>query len=142
MARAQKERIFAFAMVTHPRVGKISLPEVLMRQIVSFVGLLPTVEEALSMSKKDLARIVGRKKGLKNTQSTLIVRVLCPLLYPSLSFEEHRAMYREAVRAKELREAEQAEEKKKRSTIQRELAQCHQDDVCRIATLTRLLLHS
>lgn len=90
-----------FRMFTMARVSR-QLPDVLLRHISRFVGLFPSVGEAVGMPKTELrallARATRRSIAKRLPQSTLILRVLLPLIHPELDPDQHKQLYLKALR--------------------------------------------
>lgn len=92
------ESIRAFAL---PRWSPARrLPEEVLVFLCSFVGSLPTIDEAVSLTRDDLRGILGRRLrrhiAAKTTLSALS-KTLLRLTHPSLSEAERRRLYCDAL---------------------------------------------
>ena len=144
---SNREALRAFAMAQHRRLGRRALasglPEDLLRKIAVFVGVLPSVLEAVSMSKADLRTILTRQTKRcvprKYAASALVLRVLLPHLHPDMAPEDQRNLYLAALRTRDKQAKQDQRRRECAFAIRAELARCPKTDLQRTADLLRQL---
>ena len=144
--RSSQAAMHAFVQLVSNRSKGVQLPQDVLRMIGRYVGFLPTVDEALDLSKHELRACLiqhSREKVsiLKRySTSTLVTRLLLLQLYPDLEEKARQALYRDALRRRERRLELQNIHKAKISTLRKELSRCPKGRVGRIADLRQELL--
>lgn len=144
---SSREAVLAFAMACHPRLGVAcpasTLPEVILRKIALYVGLLPTVAEALAMTRAELRTVISRttRKHIRAhvCASRLIVHTLLPLTRPDLTHDDHKALYAMALRDRDIAIKRHVLQKQRATAVRRQLALCPKTDVHRLADLLQQL---
>lgn len=143
---SNREAVLAFAMGCHPRLGAAcpasTLPDVILRKIALYVGLLPTVAEAVAMTRAELRTLISRatKKHIRaQVKARLIVHLLLPLTRPDLTHDSHKALYAMALRDRDIAIKRLHLRKERATAVRRQLALCPKTDVHRAADLLQQL---
>ncbi|KAJ1460863.1 hypothetical protein M885DRAFT_612047 [Pelagophyceae sp. CCMP2097] len=122
----QREPAARAAFATFLPLGARCIPSDVLELIGRFVGLLPSVDEAMDIARPELRKVLERatKKHIKAKVSAqaLICDYLLPLSHASASADERRVLYKTALARREVRRRRDEDVKERLAALRHQLA--------------------